>query len=114
MFDETIFNLSGSMSISLHNPPNSANNTSTDKSRGIMPAENTGGKYESYRNCKEDRRPRQGRYTQGNQKNYADPRGRPLIDNIDSVGEGVRGGDGACRESGRYISEQKGRPSKET
>ena len=48
-----------------------------------MPSENTGGKYESYRNCKEDRRPRQGRYTQGDQKNYADSRGRPVADNVD-------------------------------
>ena len=43
--------------------------------------------YESNRNCAPHRRPRPRRYSQGNPKNHAYPRGRPVTDNIGTVGK---------------------------
>lgn len=43
--------------------------------------------YESNRNCAPHRRPRSRRYSQGNPKNHAYPRGRPVTDDIVTVGE---------------------------
>ena len=56
--------------------------------------------YESYRNRSQDRRPRARCHPQGNQKNPAYPRGRPVTDNIDTVAEFLRKYRQVCWKAG--------------
>ena len=67
--------------MSMYNLPLTANNTGmlSKIAKPTQEAQN-----ESNRYCKKNRRPRQSRHSEGNQKNNADPGGRPLIENIDT------------------------------
>ena len=71
--------------------------------------------YESNRNCAPHRRPRPRRYSQGNPKNHAYPRGRPVTDDIVTVGKILLRHAGSVKKmgSGLYIvTEDEGKSMK--
>ena len=65
----------------MHKLPQTANNTDmlSKIAKLTLEAQN-----ESNRYCEKNRRPRQSRHSEGNQKNNADQRRRPLTKNIDT------------------------------